>query len=1013
MKYLSSLVLIFSSIVFMQDSALLAQGMPVVAFKNVGACFKPGYEMFAPMHGSMALSSGFIERLRFYKVTPGVGEEGKRVYIEDKALKDDPIIEIVLSFFPSPGGQLTATGEYRSYVSNRLDEADIASLFNFVHEVRDYFKVDKKLEKEPKEEIKVVVDSKKTKKKQAKKATEMSAFFEKLDLNNYLSINVDELINQLAHKSSEKKLKVNLESLLLNIVKALEQETSIDKEPSKELSKEEKKEEEERDDDGKEKVVGKALNASFYPQHMVEQIIGALFCQKFSSQESLKKMLQSLHEDIVDKSKIESIDRLLGRNDLEKATKSVQDGSASIDDIWIVLHRDSFNQVLPYRNNSTPISNGQVEMYSRNLDAEKSKGSQPGKFADCVEVTARHLMNFVFFDSKKKEFSLDKLDTFMRDKDDIYIQNLRNFYEYQSPDLADSGDTSLRSLWNKVVADLGDNIIYKKAFEAEKPNNEIKSGMLNFTRIFEDIFNLSFKNEPMLERGNEDIFKKYVEDRVSNCFIKIFEELCPGDVECDLYCSDMNIFQISQGVYDLAGNINITIEDRDSIEKLFSFTIKVSTGHIFIENLDINQLESISLKDQEVKNMTNKLNMLSKSEWSSSFFLSRDLMNSSNVISPIYKIFGYALNDADEKLKTLSRCDGLFEKVDDIHMNQIVENIMKSYLWHDDDSVLALSSGLFDDSLFKSENFKNLLKQNVLQIYLKPGFRETGQDIKEFDLSLFSQLKRLKIVGYKTFESFKGVSKSLKSLYLSKLGIEEFDLSQFSKLEELTIAYCKKIRLFHGISDSLKEIRFLNLSIKEFDLSQFSSLEKLNFKICESLQSFNGLSDSLKEIHLSEVAIEEFDLSKYSALEKLIMVNCESFESLNGFSDSLKEIYLSKAVIEEFNLSQCSALEKLSFIDCAFFESLNGSSNSLEEIYLSNLDLSSLDLSKCNALEKLKMGSVSPIRLISLPKLFPKEEYLKLQEEYPFVQVTIDKDEAVEELKEKEETSKDGFFDEN
>ncbi|MBL4587991.1 hypothetical protein JKY79_01460, partial [Candidatus Babeliales bacterium] len=301
MKSLRYSIFIIWSIILIPTHSLVGLGMPAVAFKDVGACFKPKFEMYAPMLGSMALSSGFIENLRFYNVIPGPEDkDGKRMYVKDRALDNDPIMEIALKLFPSPAGQLTTEGAGLTNIGNYFEEEDVATLFNFVYGVRGWLTVDKKPAK------------KQTAQKRKVPLTEFAIIFKERGLNAHLkkmNINADTFIEKITERSHDKKfkrnLKKNLESLFVNIVKALEQKTNIHKKVSVELSKEEEKEEE------IDEIVETVSDASFYPKHMVEQVIGAFFCHKFSRQENIKTLLLALHEDIVYKGAITDIDRLL------------------------------------------------------------------------------------------------------------------------------------------------------------------------------------------------------------------------------------------------------------------------------------------------------------------------------------------------------------------------------------------------------------------------------------------------------------------------------------------------------------------------------------------------------------------------------------------------------------------------------------------------------------------------------------------------------------------------------
>ncbi|MBL4588384.1 hypothetical protein JKY79_03500 [Candidatus Babeliales bacterium] len=920
MKVLRCVMFIIWSLILIPTASLASLGMPAVAFKNVGACFKPGFKMYAPMFGSMALSSGFIENLRLYNVIPGSDEEGERMYVKDRALDNDPVMEIILILFPSPAGQLTTEGAGSTNIGNYFEEVDVAKLFNVVYGVRNWLAMDKKSEEKSSKKKKVV-----QKKKQP--LTEFSIILEKRGLGNHLKkmdINVDTFIAKITEKSSEKRfkknLKRNLESLFVNIVKALEQETSIHKKTSEYLNKEEEKEEEEENEstEKEEKVVA-ALDDSCYPKHMVEQVIGAFFCHKFARQENIRNLLLSLHEDIVDKEKIANIDRLLQEDDLFPAQERIRNGDASLDDIWLALHKDNFKiQILPYKNNQDPISNGIAAMYLRASDEEEGKEKiRKPIFADCAEVTIRHMMNFILFDSIEKTFSLEKLDQFMADKDQTYIKNLKEFYAYQTPDLANSGDYQVRSLWNQVVADLGGNVIYLQKFNAKKNNNEIESGILNFVQVFERIFNLELGDEPTFIKGQENKFIEQIKNRFFHCFKILFEELSPKKVALKMRFSNIKIFSI-HGNHDLSGDIAISINDKHAHKHLFSFVLLISNEHIEINNLKIDQKNSEILESVAFENIVKNLNQLSMEKGSASFFLADELIEYDVVpAKPIYQIFGKTLNDTNGKIRALNLFHNLSDYINEGRMSFIIENIIKSYLWNDESSVKKISQLIFDENKQRNKKFQRIISEKIKKINLE------NSNIETLNVSEFSVLKTIKLSDCQNFKSLNGLSKSIELIHLDHLkALEVANLSNFSALKVVRIRSCQKLESLNELSENIELLHLWNVNIETIDLSRLQELKRLTILESEKLKSLDKLSTSIESLDLHRLNIKTFDVSKLQALKKVIISNCERLRFIHGFSENIKSLDLSNVSIEILDLSRFQALEKITIINCKKIKSI-------------------------------------------------------------------------------------------
>ena len=501
-------------------TGLQATGISPLLFKNVNQCFKPGFEYNSPIFGSIALSTGLIENLRFYNVEAFYDANETREYIKDKPVQNDPIMTIVRILFPSPTGQLATSTEATNAAGKKTsfgwhcqsDPTRAAALLNFTHAVRAWFAAKKPADKLPQTVDKILT---------------------KIDPNKVIEI--------VFPKNDFKPTELN--ALLTALAQAIELEIAPPK---------------------------KSFKPSFYPKYFIEQIITAFFCYSFAKQDDLKTFLSALNDDIVDKSKINAIDGEIKEDDITAAIAKLDNqNSVTLDDIWTLLNRKASGRILPYENGKNPISNASAKMYQRSTNTVSNNKT----FADCIEVALRHIANFMLYDAKTDSFNLDVLKAHMQGKNNPYIENLYDFYEKeQSSSAANAGDPNIRAAWNKAVADLGNGIHYRENFDDSdpQPNNELDTGMINFMRVFKTLFSLELPPEPVYQAGKDDEFKNNVQEWVRNGLEGLFNLLNPN------YHSSITFERISMYyIKDLLGRINIKIRDTSGLF-LFGFTIRIS-----------------------------------------------------------------------------------------------------------------------------------------------------------------------------------------------------------------------------------------------------------------------------------------------------------------------------------------------------------------------------------------------------------------------------------------------------
>ncbi|MCA0369503.1 MAG: hypothetical protein LCH26_00150 [Proteobacteria bacterium] len=231
------------------------------------------------------------------------------------------------------------------------------------------------------------------------------------------------------------------------------------------------------------------------PVHTIEQVILGFLCFHFDKQEDLwgymeeMQRLQSAENKIIE----DTFTNPHGSNlfDDEKDLALLmekqdgpQDSAFDLDDIYNLVRLTKGTSV-PYTN---VLSNGRAWVYDRANDSFYApKGalqdiqglislrarqdgvadflriaplSQDGRlevskkhFADCGEMTIRHIFNFILYDQKTHKFDLDHLKS--KGIQNPYIQHLFDFFQIQSDvHTAKSGSPAMRSLWNRVVGDL-------------------------------------------------------------------------------------------------------------------------------------------------------------------------------------------------------------------------------------------------------------------------------------------------------------------------------------------------------------------------------------------------------------------------------------------------------------------------------------------------------------------------------------------------------------------------------
>ncbi len=781
--------------------ALHATGLSPRAFKNVNQCFKPGCEYYSPIFGSAALSCGIIENLRFYNVEAAYDANSKRQYIKDKAPANDPIIEIIKILFPSPAGQLTTETAADTSFGKSCTTPEHVAALLNFSYAVRDYYKNQKAAPLPQDNISKILPK----------------------------ISQKDVIAAIFPDDPFKKTEKN--KLLLNIVKVIEAERA---------------------------ALKAGNDAVFYPYYFVEQVISAFFCHKFADQKDIRALVNALNENIVDKTKIDQINGLLKKEDIMPALGQVDQGN--LDDLWIIANRDIFTRIIPYKNGLTPISNGNVQTYQRSTNTLSDT-----TFADCIETTVRHIINFMLYDPVSSEFNLSSLDAHMNGKDALYIPNLKAFYNIQPPDKANVGSLILRSAWNKVIADLGHGVKYRQKFDGAdaENNNELDTGMLNLVRVFKTIFSLDIAPEPILMAGQEAVFEKSIQKLVTDCLQKLCQVLNPK-YSCEIDYEDISIGSSKK---DLLGNIKVEVKNQ--AELLFGFTICVLSNHIGIQNLQISKKDSVGLKDAHIKSIRNKLlNNQEKTIQPSILLLDLELSTNLATTSFVYQLFNEPINDTNSIIKALNNVHDIFKKkaisVDLTIL--ILKNLLHNFLWEDTRSVQQI-----------------MVTLRTLQ--LVPHFKETLEN-------------EVKGVAIETETDFSMLFVGLLYLYLGDTcSITQLDFSGCSNLKKIDLWHNKNLESMQLPTkmEHLKEIRMISLGIKTLDLSAYSNLQGIYLIFFENLEAVQlpTKMDSLERIMISDSKIKTLDFPASSNLMKIDLSSNINLESINfaGPMPILKKLY--------------------------------------------------------------------------------------------------------------------------
>lgn len=448
---------------------------------------------------------------------------------------------------------------------------------------------------------------------------------------------------------------------------------------------------------------------NFYPKYITEQIISAFFSYKFSTREdiqSLLKSIQALNPHLIDGNRWTRFNP----NDLLTAAQLpelVQKEDYSLDDILALATADIWSMPTPYRVGAPILSNGNTKKYDRATDTFFSP-----PFADCVEISIRHLINCFLYDSLKRDFDFSgltkyqaSLGTIRPDQKNIFAA-FKDFYAKQTVDLANEGSIDMRSQWNRVVGDLNTpNESPESAVRYRQQTNELDAGFINLMKVFHKIIGVKIDVIPSPD-APLDQKKKWLE----KSFQTVFEVLNPNKG----YSIALNMDYVKDNKNEISGAVTITVKNqRDEMLYSFDFTSNPDE-HGQFENYQVSK--DLKISDYSTELMSSNFDAIGAENviW----LLAKDAKlrrHKEEALPDFYILYTEGLSDNNAKirfLENISSKSSFFIRSFTVDLLKIlVKNVISDLNLEDSDTLLRAAPVLL--KLSRDEGFKEMIKESM------------------------------------------------------------------------------------------------------------------------------------------------------------------------------------------------------------------------------------------------------------------------------------------------------------
>jgi hypothetical protein len=974
---------------------LVQAQIPMIAFKNVTKVFRKGKEYNSPTLGKAALETGLMHDMRFYgNFSSGHNDKGRREFVRDSS--KDPQWRVLKDLLPSPAGDLTPTVNSALNLGKFATPQTVAVMLNFANKVR---------------ESQILIELN----KELKLLNKEKQFLTKPESSQKMG-------KQFKPRYNREQTETRIKSVSESIKKTQKELEDFTKEAITKLMKSFNKQDTDWYEKMEEQVATPLIknirssieeeNKSLAPKYSIEQEITAFFCQLFNNRGDIKALLQNLDGSIVDSALVKTFDEddIVTQEYIKHVAKTETD-QLGFDEIYMISNEDTLTSTTPYKPGDQPLGNSQAQPYDR-----KSNTLLADSFAECVEMGMRHVMNLILFNHEQRVFDLSHIRKFIK-PENPYFQHFEEFFAAQTPDKANDGSNFMRSLWNKVIADLNTAHEKIRIHYLRNDNNEINPGFINFVRVFQKVFDLNLQDLP-----DESDFKGRI-DWLTASLATLFKTLNPTHS----YLFDTSDLKPDQG--DISGSLRITVQDEKGDRTLFAFDL----------SSEVNRHSAVKIvtRDDIQREIPIQKTTITPGTAEESLLL---LFPKGKIPDhPLYKFFHKRIEDNESRLNLLNTINAEYDDwMKSPHKHDILAilgHVMENTSWDDRNIVEHVSPIILNlmakrdpDTLqvlgaeIKSlrcsaknmnaaeiiRNFKKLAFLELSQANFPENFEESHRNLKELKIE-GSKLNIISLHKYPILQTLKIQNCSLRTLKgleflpglktLSLTGTNyplELNLERNGKLENLDISN-SKVNMIKGM-ENLIHLKTLNLSnapllkvppleklvnlealdldgqkLDSLNLSSFTKLKLLSLAGAQNMSelSFKGLG-SLEVLRLGKTSLtrlkdlENADNLRYldlseSQIEELFLHNVPSLLSLSLSKSAIKSIELDGLrSLDYISLDETKNLERLSIKNADKLDYFNCPKKLLKSVHLENLPrLTLLDLSKPKTIGKVSdMDSV-------------------------------------------------------
>ncbi|MBS1988508.1 hypothetical protein JST56_05995 [Candidatus Dependentiae bacterium] len=919
-------------------SMSLQANISPLAFKGIFSHFKPGYELYAPNIGCAALKNGTVDAIRFYNVIPGPQDsQGRRLYIQDKALKNDPFVELAILLFPSPAGQLTAMTSHNQSIGAQLSVQDLATLLNFCAKMRTTVK---SFEMRNGQKFHVMGGN--------EFGSNFNAAIKRLQAAEKNQANIDYYKNFLTNNRRFNFIVPRAQELLCLLCKCIELEERDDRRTLFASNPEHYKNFE------------KYHKATFYPKYTPEMLLNAFFCLKFGSEE-IQTLIQNLDEQIVDHQAMFEYG-LIDQGNLEDAAKKSPD-QATLDDLWVIQNRDLIDAVIPYARQCKPVNNGLACGYDRTNNQLLENKTYP----DCTETTIRHLCNLVLYNKQTQNWNLqyvqDKISNMQT------LENFNDFYQIQKPEKANSGEAAVRNAWSKVVNNLDANIRYNQKYltDSNHNDNEVDSGLVNIMRVLNSVFNLELESEPVYQDDNQ--YTQAVTKWATTGLETFFKALAPEKQNISIEIDNVAMYIASDNRKDCSAKITVQIRQD------FKFVISVEFGHAKFDSIKNFAPEALTISDKIIHSCSQKYDHLLQYSTGEEILLLNAVAKKS-ITTRLHQLFSENVIDSVAIINMIKR---LYLMLKDTQISYtrgalILRNALQRFLWQDGQMSSDIQPILRNLFKLKNNEIRSVLAKEVKTIvgdkWASDYFNNSFDNLLKFFTAL--EMFNLSSSGIKSIE-ISGICPNLKKL----------DLSKTQNLQLITLS---------GSLNALEILSLGGLEIKSIEISgTCPNLKMLELSKTQNLQSvtLSGSLNTLETIDLSYSGIRTLEISGNTCPNLKMLDLCKTCNlelvTLFGSLNTLETIDLSYSGIRTLEISgdTCPNLKKLDLLLIRNLESftLSGSLNALETIDLGYSGIRILEVSgdTCPNLKELDLFEIRNLESVTLSGSLNKLEILRLR----------------------------------